>query len=159
MMSGGGDKRRGQQGCERALGNGNLVGGNREAAFDNVEDALRGAAVAAGIVEDALRHAIGLQIGRRERVFARRQRHHARQAGAIEHERVAGQARRALRRDIAEIGVKEGLNAGISRAQSIAQHLILLIEVAQQRAGDFERTRVGGAMAGGLPQGASFKLM
>ena len=64
----GGRRAAAQQGREGLLGYRDFVGGNRQAAFDNVKNALGGAAVALGIVQDALRHAIGLHVGRGETV-------------------------------------------------------------------------------------------
>ena len=57
----GGLQGRGEQGGEGSLRNRQLIGRNRQAAFDDVKNALRGAAVALGIVQNSLRKAIRLQ--------------------------------------------------------------------------------------------------
>ena len=87
-------ERRRQQCGKSLLGNRQLVGRNRQAPFDNVKNSLRGAPVALGIVQDALRHAIGLQIWRSKRVAAKRQRHHTRQPRPVQQERIRREAAR-----------------------------------------------------------------
>ena len=76
----------GQQRREGLLGNGDFIGGNRQAAFGDVKHALGGAAVGLGIVQHALRDAIGAHVGRGETVGAGRKGHEARQARPIQHE-------------------------------------------------------------------------
>ena len=57
---------RGPQCRERLLGHRRLVGRNRKPALGDVKQPLRGAPVAARIVQHALRQAVGIQVWRRE---------------------------------------------------------------------------------------------
>ena len=75
-----------QQRGEGLFGDGDFVGGNGQTAFDDMENAFGGAAVALRIVQNALSDSIGLQIRRRKEVFARGQRHGAGEARPVEHE-------------------------------------------------------------------------
>ncbi len=147
-----------QQGREGLFGNGDLVGWNGQSAFDDMEDALRGAAVALGIVQHALRNAIGVQIGRRKAGRVGRKRHLAREARPIEDEGAGGQARGSVGTDFAQVRVEESLNARIGGAEAVAQQLVLLIVIPQQRPGDFEEVRVGREAAGRLAQGGEFQV-
>ena len=127
---------------EGLLGDGDLVGGNGEAAFGDVEDALGGAAVAFRVVQDALGDPVGLQIGGGEAVFAGGQRHGAGEAGAVEDEGVGGQARSGSAD--AQVAIEKVLNAGVGRAEAIAQQQVFLMKVAQQGAGELQKVGVGG---------------
>ncbi len=44
------------------FGSGEFVGGHGEAALDDVENAFRGAAVAAGVMQNSLGSAVGVQV-------------------------------------------------------------------------------------------------
>ncbi len=123
-----------------------------------MEDSLGGAPVALGIVEDSLHRAIRVQVRRRELIGAGRKRHGARQSGPVEHEGIRRQTGRATRTDVLQIRVQKLLNAGIGGAQPVAEQLILLIVVAQQGSGQFQKVGVRGAMAGRLPERHKFQL-
>ena len=83
---------RGQSASEGAFRDGDLVGGDGEAALGDVEDALGGAAVAGRVVQDALGDAVGVHVGRDEGIGIGGEGHDAGHAFAIEIERVGGQA-------------------------------------------------------------------
>ena len=89
-------QRRGPQRRERLLRHRGLVGGNGKPAFGDVKQSLRGAPVAARIVQHALRQAVGIQVRRREGIRRHRQRHDARHAFAVQHEGVRRAAARRL---------------------------------------------------------------
>ena len=146
-------ERGGQQSGESFLGHGQLIGRNRQAAFDDVKNSLRGAAVALRIVQNSLRQAVRLQIRRGKRVAAERQRHHARQPGPVQQKRVAGNLRRAARAHIFQIVVEKRLNAPVRGTQQIPEHQVLLVIVAKQRARDLEKIGVGMAACGMAQRG------
>lgn len=57
-----------------------------------------------------------------------------------------------------QIRVEERLNAGIHRAETVPQQLILLIMVAQERTGDLQEIGIGGRTAGRLREGRQFEV-
>ncbi len=140
--------------CEGDFGDGNLVGGNGQAAFDDVEDAFGGAAVAFGVVKDALGNAIGLEVGRSEVVFAGGEGHGSSEAGAVEDKGLGGEPGGGG----FEIGVEEGLDAVVDGAESVAEELVLTMEAAEERAGDFEEVGVGGGLTDGLAEGGELQV-
>ena len=89
-----------------------------------MENPLRGAAVAAGIVQHALLHAKRAEQLRGEGVLAHRQRQRARHAGAVQHERFWRQLGR--QHDFLEIVVDEILDALIGGAEVIGEHAVRL---------------------------------
>ncbi len=104
--------------AEDRLRHRDLVVRHRQAAFGDVEDALRGAPVAAGIVQHALLHAIRVQDVRGEIIARRRQRQRAGEAGAVEDE---GLRRQPRERGVLEVVVEKRLDAVIGRRQVIGQ--------------------------------------
>jgi len=141
-----GAKGGGEQSGERLFGDGELVGGNRETAFGDVEDATGGATVARRIVQNALRDAVRAQIGRRKAGGVRGKRHGAGQAGAVEDKGAGGQARRAARRTIGEIRVEKRLNAGVGGTQIFFEQAFLFVVMAQERLGDLQEASVRGIL-------------
>ncbi len=127
-----------EQGGERLPGDSDLVGGHGEAAFGDMKNAMRGAAVAAGIVQDSLRHAVGIEVGRRKAVAAARQAHDARQPGAVEHEGMRRQAWRAFGTDVGQVRVEEVMDPGVGRAIEPFEHAVAYLVVFQQRPCQFE---------------------
>jgi hypothetical protein len=63
-----------------------------------------------------------------------------------------------MRADVAEIGVQEGLNAGVDGGQTAAEKLLLLVEAAKEWAGGLEEFEVGGVVADGLSEGGEFEI-
>ena len=57
-----------------------------------------------------------------------------------------------MRTDIAQVAIEERLNARVRRAKPVAEQLVFLMVVAQQRPGDLQEFRIGRAAAGGLPE-------
>jgi hypothetical protein len=149
---------RGQEPGEGRLGDGQFVGRYRQAAFHDMEDALGGAAVALRVVQDALHDAIGVKIGGSELVGMGRKGHDTREAGAVEHKGIRRQTGRAAGSHVFQIGIQKLLDARVGRAQPVAEQLVLLIVVAEQRAGDFEEVGVGRAMAARLPKRYQFQV-
>ena len=82
---------------EGELGHGLLVGRDGQAALGDVEDALGGAPVVRGVVEDAVAHPVGGEGGRDVLVRVGRQGELAGHAVAVEDEGVRGQAGQRLR--------------------------------------------------------------
>ncbi len=90
--------------------------------------------------------------GETKTVLRWRQRHRTTESGAIQHERVRGQARRATRAHVREVGIQKTLNARVSRTQASEQQLIFLIIIAEQRTDDLQEMRIGGAATGRLAE-------
>jgi len=66
-----------------------------------MEDSFGGAAIALGIVQDALGDPVGLEPWGRILILAGGQRHGSGEAGAVESEGVGGEAEGGLRREVA----------------------------------------------------------
>ena len=151
-------KRGGEQGGKGLLGNRLLVGGNREAAFGNMEDAARGAAVTRWIVQNALRNPVGAHVRGRKAIGVRRQRHRASQTGAIENKGTRGQVRRAARTAIRQVGIEKRLNAGVGGTQMLSEQPFLFIMIAQERPGNLQETSVSGILCGRLAEGSELEM-
>ncbi len=78
--------------------------------------------------------AVGVDVRGLEEIAARRQGHGARHAGPVEDEGAGRQPRSAAGADVLDVGVEEGLDAGVGRTEPVAQQLVFLVVVAQQRA-------------------------
>ena len=140
------------------LGNTDLVGGHREAAFGNVKQSLGGAAVAAWVVQDSLRHAVGTDIGRHEEIGIGGKRHRARHAAAVEDQGIGRQPRRARGRHIVQVGIQKGLYAEVRRTQGAAEKQVLLVIIPQQRPGDLQKIRAARFAADGLAEGDQLEI-
>ena len=121
IRSDGWTERRGPQRRERTLRNGDLVGGNRKPAFGDVKQTLRGALVALGIVQHALRHTVRIQAWRRKAVHLHGQRQDAGHTLAVQHKGIGRQPGYSVRTDVAKIAVEKSLYAGIGRAQAASR--------------------------------------
>ncbi len=95
---------------------------------------------------------------RDEAVRTRRERHLARHPRAVEHERVGGQLGRSRRANVLQVLVEEVLNARVGRAEAVAQQLVFLVVIAQQRAGDLKESGIGRGAARRLPKGYEFQV-
>jgi hypothetical protein len=113
----------GEEAAEDGDGDGLLVVGDRQAALGDVEDARSGAAVAAGIVENALADAIGGQDVTLVGVAAGREGEDAGKAGAVDDEGGGGDAR--CFGVVVEIVVDEILDALVDRAEVAGEGAVL----------------------------------
>lgn len=129
-------------------GHGDLVGRDGEAALGDMEDTMRCAAVAARIVEDALRDAVRIQIGRREVVALPREAHDAGEPGAVEHERMGGKAGGAAGADVGQIRIRERVDTFVCGTIQPLQHTVAHVVVLQQRPREIEEG-LGGCCFGG----------
>ena len=118
-----------------------LIVGNRQAAFGDVENAGRGAAVAAGVVEDALVRSVGREDVAVVGVAAGRQGQDAGEVGAVENEG-GGRDPRGLRVRI-EVVVQEVLDTLIHRAEMAREGAILFAADGEEVI-DERRQAVGG---------------
>ncbi len=110
-----------------------LVIGNRQAAFGDVENSLRRAPVAARIVQHALLDAVGTDDVRMKFIAVQRQREDAGEAGPVEDER----ARRQFgHRHVLQIIVEKSLDALVSRAKIMAEQPVLFARLAGHRGND-----------------------
>ena len=151
-----GGQRRFQQGREGAFGDGLFVGGNRETALDDMENALGGAAVTDGIVEDSLGNAVGAEARRGETGAFIRKGENPAKPGAIENERRTGEARDRIA-EFAKIGVEEGLDAGVRRTEIVLQEPDLVLVVPEKRPGDVDKVVVAFHAVDRLPHDRQFQ--
>ena len=108
-----------------------------------MKNSLCGPPVASGIVQDALLHAVGLQIFASKRVAAKRQGQRTREARPVKQEGIAGKLRGALRANVLQIIVEECLNPPIDRTKRIPEHEILLVVIPEQGAGHLKKIGTG----------------
>jgi hypothetical protein len=104
-------------------GDGFFVVGNGEAALGHVEDTLRGAAVALGIVEDALADAVGGEDFALVGILARGEREDAGEAGGVEDKGGGGDGRGFGL--TLEVVVEEILNALVDGAEVAGEGAVL----------------------------------
>src|SRR6478672_1815127 len=57
-----------------------------------------------------------------------------------------------------EIGVEEGLDAGVGGAEPVAQKLVFLVVIAEQGAGEVEEVGIGGAPACGQAERCQLEI-
>ena len=135
-----------QQAAKNGRGDRFLIVGNRQAAFGDVENAGRGAAVAAGVVEDALARPVGREDVALVGVATGGQGQDAGEAGAVEDEG-GGRDPRGLRVRI-EVVVEKVLDTLIHRAEMARERAILFAadgqEVIDERCQAVGRTRFEG---------------
>jgi hypothetical protein len=106
-----------------------------------VEHALGGAAILARVVQNSCASRWWTSRTAIEDVARRRQRHHARQPRAVEHEAAPPAGAPRPRTDVFEVRVDEVLDAAVGRQCRPPSNWSF--SNAQQRAGDFEEVRVG----------------
>jgi hypothetical protein len=63
-----------------------------------------------------------------------------------------------VRTDVTEVGVEKLLDTAIDRAKPVSQLPVLLVVVAQQGPGDFEKVRTGSAPADRLAERREFEI-
>ena len=154
----------GEEGGEDGGGDGFFVVGDGQAAFGDVEDALGGAAVGFGIVEDAVVEPGGGEDGAFVFVGGGRQGEGAREAGAVEHEGGGGYVG-----DVAvlfEGGVEEVLDTLVDRAEVFGEDAVFfaaegheVFDEAGKRCGVVGVFGDGGGQAdGGLAEFAELKV-
>ena len=139
---------------KNGLGHGLLVVGHGQAVLGDVENALRGAAVAQRIVQHALAHAVGSDDVGPEDVAIRRERERAGQTAAIEDEAHRGQARRIG----PEAGIKVVLDALINRAKVIGEQAVLLAAEGDESAGELVKSGLVIERIGRTPEVAQAKI-
>ena len=86
------------------------------------------------------------------------QRHHSCQAGAVETESIGRKPGNTARADAAQGGIEKRLDARVGGAQPAGEQNFLLVEIAQQRPGDFQELGIGKATAGGLAEGGKLQI-
>jgi len=151
-------ERGGPESGEGGFGDGGLVGGHGESALGDMEQTLGDAAIGDGVVEHALRDAIGLDIGRGEGIAVGGEGDSAAHAGAVEIESDGGDAGGAVGADVTEIGVEKCLDAGVDGGQAAAEELLFLVEAAEERAGGLEEFEIGSMVAEGLAERGEFEI-
>src|ERR1019366_2053532 len=93
------------------------------------------------------RKKIGNKIGGRKESGGHGKEWAGSHAFTVQHEGVGRQPRGALRANVAEIPVQKFLDSGIARAEPVPELPVLLVVIAQQGSGEFEKVRAGGASA------------
>ena len=124
---------------ERNFRHAQLVVGNRQAAFADMENSGGGAAVTFRIVQNALFDAVGIDDVRRKIIAIKRQREHARESRAIQRERVRGQFGRG---HILQIIVEKRLDARVGGAKMRAEQPVFFARLRGHRGGDLDEFAV-----------------
>ena len=119
---------------EYILRHGDLVVGNRQTAFGDMENSLRGPAVAFWVMQNTVCDAIGIDDLGTELVSVNWQRQHTRQPGAVERERARGQL---CHRHVLQIIVEKCLNSTVGWAKVIAEQPVLFARLSGHRGDDF----------------------
>jgi hypothetical protein len=91
------------------------------AAFGDMEDALRSAAVGPRVVEHSLGDAVALEVRRREALAAGREREFAGEPGYVDGKGAAGQSRDAVRTHAGETRIQISLNARVHRREAVRE--------------------------------------
>src|SRR5579862_8955381 len=107
-----------------------------------MKSSLRSAPVTLGIVQDSLRHPVGLQVRRAESVSALGQRHRAREPRPVQQKRVAGNLRRDGWGHVFQTVIQKSLDSPVGGTQQIPEHQVLLVIVPKERASDLEKCGV-----------------
>ncbi len=112
---------------EHVLGHLALARGDGQAALGNVERARRGPPVVTGVVQHAVEHARRLDVGVLEGVALGGQRELARDAVAVQAERLPRQPDRVRLGDVRQVAPQPGLDPLIDRAAVLAGQPPLLV--------------------------------